>query len=314
MDKILNPFLIIRKPSIQGELKFSLVDNYNNRVMFQSLMRDKKDFASINLNTLERHYKYSYKFSEKRNGVWNDLQKVKYLIPEFQHENKVKYSYVSYENSKKLLVIFSSSASMENRYNYVNTLIDVHENKLFLADESLSDDKTKCSYFMGKNKELIFEDKIIEVIEKIADDKNISKKDICLIGSSKGGFASLYYAFKYNFGSCIVGSPTIQLGSQHKNNKFGLEVITHLTGDKKTSDIEWLDNLVYEQISNGNPKIYYHAGKGESRYINQALPFFNELRKRKKENFEIDLADYESHNDVIHHYPAYLTKSLKMNI
>src|SRR5699024_1378617 len=134
MDKIQNPFLIMRKPKIRDEVKFSFVNNFEKQVMFQSLMRDENDFSSINMRTLDKHFKYSYKFSKRKDGKWVDIMKPKILLPEYKNEDlDIEYSYLEYPNSDKLVVVFSSSATIKNVYNYFVTLRDVHVNKLFLA-------------------------------------------------------------------------------------------------------------------------------------------------------------------------------------
>jgi len=59
MDKINKPYFIIRKPLNLDEVKFLFVNNEINKIVFQSFMRDKKDFVSINLDTLDPHFNYS---------------------------------------------------------------------------------------------------------------------------------------------------------------------------------------------------------------------------------------------------------------
>lgn len=309
MDKINKPYFIIRKPLNLDEVKFLFVNNEINKIVFQSFMRDKKDFVSINLDTLDPHFNYSYYFSVRKNGEWTKVSKSKLIIPEFvDEETKIKYSFNKNSESNKMIVAFSSSASTNNIYNYYRTLKDIKCNKLFLADESFSEDKTQCSYFIGRNKENYYEKKIIHIIKKIASENNILKDNIILVGSSKGGFASLYYAFKYEFGSCIVGSPTIKLGEQHKRNAFGLKIIENLSGGITMEDIEWLDNIIVKYaINNDNiPNVYYHAGEKESRYLEQGIPFLNMLLEKSSEKIDIDLGPYMSHSEVKDYYPKYL--------
>lgn len=317
MYKLKNPYFIVRKPSNLPEVKFSFVNNNDNKIVFQTLMRDQKDFSSINLNTLEKHFNYSYYFSVRKSNKWVKATKSILVIPEFINDfNEVEFTFNKHHQSNKLLVVFSSSTSVQNIYNYYRTLSNVKCNKLFLADESFSEDKTTCSYFMGQNKNMNYEKKIIDIINYISRENDISKQNIVAIGSSKGGFASLYYTYKYKFGTSIVGSPTIKLGTQHKDNDFGKMVIKNLAGSTNQSDISWLDNLILDQCSRSDfcPNIYYHAGINESRYLEQGTQFLDMLKERNLGKIDINLGPYESHKEVVNFYPRYLIDILESNI
>lgn len=40
----------------------------------------------------------------------------------------------------------------------------------------------------------------------------VKLNNVITVGSSKGGYAALYYALKYGFGHAIAGGPQVKLG------------------------------------------------------------------------------------------------------
>ena len=210
-----------------------------------------------------------------------------------------------------MLVIFSSS-TVKNRLNYINTLYDYPTTKLFLSDENDLGEDSTASYYLGTFRKHDYEEKMLKLIEYYRAKNNLEKSDVILIGSSKGGFSSIYYTFKYQYGYCILGSPTIFLGKMHKNTTRGRKIITHLAGDSSDESINWIDNLIPSQIVNipSHSQIYYHVGEGEPRYTKHAVPLINMLNNNGIELQDLDLGNYSNHSLVAEYFPTYLTKVL----
>lgn len=251
MDEIIKAYQIFKNP-LEGKekVRFIFTDMEKYQIMFQTILENKESFASVNLKSLDKHLNYSYRYQIHDGEKWNNIKPSKNIFAEYYSETfKLKYSFYKYYSSKKLYIIFSSS-TVSQTYNYVKTLRPLKENKLFLIDENMDGEKSKCSYYMGYNMSKDYEKKIIGLIRQVIQENNLKYEDVVLFGSSKGGFAALYYAFKYGFGNAIVGSPTIFLGENHKTSKFGKKIIQHLTGGYSTENIEWLDKLIMDNVEN----------------------------------------------------------------
>lgn len=313
MDNLIKEIVDIEVPQeISKEARFILINIVTNKIVMEIFLEEEMKNLQINLGNLNNHLNYMYKFQIKDEGKWQDFTDSFTLFPEqYNCENELRYSFIEYPGSDKLLIVFSSSAH-SNRYNYIKTVRDCKINKLFISDENTGFDDTTCSYYIGTNKEKLYEKKLIKFIETLRKQRSFKKENVFLFGSSKGGFAALYYTFKYGFGNAIVGSPTIYLGKMHKDNERGRKIISTITGEANSININWLNNLITEEMirSNHSPTLYYHVGKKETRYTRHAVHFLKELDKNGKAVYHLDLDDYSNHSEVINYFPPYAMKIL----
>ncbi|MDI3411257.1 accessory Sec system protein Asp2 [Bacillus sonorensis] len=126
----------------------------------------------------------------------------------FKEEIDVKYLFKKGEDKDVLTVVFSgfSTEGKPPLYNYIRTLEGFTCNALFILD----DFGCRGSYYLCKQRNFSIERSVISLINKIVEENGIKKIISC--GSSKGGYASLYYAIKYGFDAAICGSPQYYLG------------------------------------------------------------------------------------------------------
>lgn len=312
MYRLKQEILHIQIPVTKNLQKFILKNNMNGKIIDEFRIESTKNKLKLDLTTLEPHYNYEYMFIEYNTKEEEIDTKTSNIIPVFQDiNNGLEYSYYENENTSKLLVVFSSSV-FSNRFNYIKTLKDINQSKLFIADENNLRKETTASYYLGNMGIFDYEKKIFNLIEKIRIHNNLSRKDVVLIGSSKGGFAALYYTFKYNYGFSIVGSPTIYLGKMHKYSNKGQQIITHLTGDLSEKSISILNNIISNsiKITDYKPSIYYHVGSGEPRYSKHAVPFIEFLSTKDITLKTLDLGDYSNHSLVANYYPSFLTNTI----
>lgn len=311
MEKIKSPYKMLKKYNKNNsQERVIFADLYKNEIMFMSTLFDDKDYFSVNIKSLDPHYNYGYRYQVKQDNIWKNISTYKKIFVEFEESTSgLTYSFNQYNQSKKLYVIFSS-ADMSSKFNYVKTFKNINENKLFLCDEVIDDTKYKCSYYYGYDGKNNYEEKVVSLIMDKVEKMNIKKENVILVGSSKGGFASLYYTYKYGFGTAIVGSPTIFLGTQHRDTSFGKKLINHLTGQDNINGSKLLNNLIIDavNVSNHRPHIYYHVGRGENRYSNHAIPFINKIEEENKGVIELDLGEYTSHSEVGKYFVQYINE------
>lgn len=301
----------IKIPSSVYQLEFQLINNETKKIIISKEIESKLNEISIDYNKLEPHYNYSYFFYEKHEKNWVILTSKKIFPITYDLENELSYSLFENNTSKNLIIVFSSS--IENtRFNYFKLFNHYKTNILYLSDENILEGPTTCSYYIGYNGNNNYEIKIINLIISIMEKLNIKKEDTILFGSSKGGFAALYYTFKYNFGSALVGSPTIYLGRIHRNTIKGKKLIKHLAGEYNNNALLLIDSLIFNAIEKceNRPHIYYHVGEGEPRYSKHAVHFLDYINMTGKATYELDLGSYSNHSLVGEFFPVYAEKVL----
>ncbi|EKU47781.1 accessory Sec system protein Asp2 [Staphylococcus massiliensis] len=311
MDKLKTNIKSIEIPNCDEELRFRFENLETDEIQTLNINSSDKHIE-INLDNLQTHFNYRYFFEINTQDGYQVYSKPKHVFPEFIDEDTgIHYSLIKHNQSDKLLVVFSSSTH-NNQFNYFNTLKDYKINKLFITDNNSSSSDTTCAYYIG-NGNRKFESQTISIIERVLESLAISKDNVYLFGSSKGGFAALYYVFKYRFGNAILGSPTVYLGKMHKDNERGQNIITYITGKSLEEGTKWLDNVITDEMLNSvhKPKLYYHVGEKEPRYTRHAVHFLKLIDETNLASYELDLGDYSNHSDVIHFFPPYAHEVLK---
>lgn len=118
------------------------------------------------------------------------------------------------------------------------------------------------TYYLGVNKDLSVEASVISLIMFIARQNNISFDHIISCGSSKGGFAALYFGLKYGFGFIIAGAPQYLLGQFLIKRDLHSIAIT-LAGGIGDGDRRYLNSILTSvvQETKTTPKIFIHVGR-----------------------------------------------------
>lgn len=227
----------------------------------------------------------------------------------FQSEKQVKYYFKpSYNKTDKLIIVFSAFSAIGKppSYNYVRTLEGFDCNKLFILD----DFGCRASYYLCENRDFNIERSVIALINHIVKENNI--KTIMSCGSSKGGYAALYYGIKYGFDNIVAASPQFLLGDYLLKETNTNNVATFMSGSDTEKDIEFLNGIMRNEIlkSKNNPNIFIHLGERERHYRLHVKPMLK-LLEDSGFKYEIDLGDYSEHNDVGKYYPSILKNKVK---
>lgn len=227
----------------------------------------------------------------------------------FKSDCDIKYLYQKPKTkSNHLIVIFSafSRKGQPPAYNYVKTLQNVDAHKLFVLD----DYGPSASYYLGGNRDLTQRDSVFSLIKHISEKLNIKFEDIITVGSSKGGYASLYFSIKYGLGHSIVGAPQTAIGNYLFNH--AKEVAEYIAGGLSDNDKEFLNGILPEVVKNTEqfPDMNIHIGKGDHHYKGHVLPFI-ELLDEKKIEYNLDLQEYTQHSEVGTYFPEFLLSTIK---
>ncbi|MCM3241335.1 hypothetical protein M3598_01135 [Cytobacillus oceanisediminis] len=227
----------------------------------------------------------------------------------FHGARKIKYLLKENKDSDKLVVVFSGFGpkGIKPKYNYIRTLQTLNVNKLFILDEY----GERGCYYLGENRVFDVESSVVSLITFIANQNYISHSNIICCGSSKGGYAALYFGIKYGFGHVIAGAPQTKLGNYLFYAKEH-PTLSYIAGDNSVESVYYLDKLLYDIVLNTRkiPEITIHVGSGDHHYKGHVLPFVDHL-KTINFNCEVDIKDYSDHGDVRHYQSLLIDKLIE---
>lgn len=220
----------------------------------------------------------------------------------FNSAQQLKYVFQPAKGECDFLVVgFSGFAPADSlpRYNYLRTLKGLNVNKLSILD----DQGERGCYYLGKNRVFDVEVSAIALITSLANENNIPHSNIICCGSSKGGYASLYFGIKYGFGHVIAGAPQTLLGNYlyYVGRKCPAlyPTLEFISGGTSEEDIRFLNNLLFDVVESAKkiPDILIHVGSGDHHYKGHVQPFIQHL---KNNGFDciLDIGDFSSHNEV----------------
>ncbi|HFR3101131.1 TPA: accessory Sec system protein Asp2 [Enterococcus faecalis] len=223
---------------------------------------------------------------------------------------QLKYLFFKKNKSKRLLVIFSSCSreGLPARYNYLLKFRNLFCSKLYILD-NFGFDK-RGAYYLGEDKNFYIESAVHRLIERKRKELDIEKDKVVLVGSSKGGFAAIYFQNKYSYGASISGAPQVYLGN-YLNTNLHKHICTFIMGDTKQSSINFLNNLIFDAVKNnkGQSKVGIHVSKKEHTYLNHVAPLV-EFFKENNLDIVLDFGDYHKHSDVGIHFSKFATKTI----
>lgn len=190
----------------------------------------------------------------------------------------IKYLFQNNSKSKDLIIIFTSCTKpgQKARYNYMRTLDEFECNKLFILDDFGFD--KRGAYYLGNNNGFDIEKDVESLINNIINKLNPNKKNF--VGSSKGGYAALYFGLKYSKSIIISGAPQYILGN-YLNLPSHRTILKYIMGDTNLSSIEMLNNLlrtVLEQYKNNACNVYLHYSSNEETYASDISILIKDIK------------------------------------
>lgn len=195
-------------------------------------------------------------------------------------------------------------------YNYIRTLLNLDINKLYILD----DQGERGSYYLGQDRRFDVEASVSSLITYIANNNSILHQNIICCGSSKGGYAALYYSIKYGFGHAIVGAPQTYLGSYLLSAKE-YPTLKFIAGDSTEESVRFLNGLLFNLVEKALklPNVIIHVGSGDHHYKDHVLPFVDILND-KGFNVNLDVKEYNDHGDVSFYQNLLLEKLKEIDL
>jgi len=139
----------------------------------------------------------------------------------------------------------------------------------------------------------------------------ISPKTIIFCGSSKGGYSALYFGLRMNASVVISGAQQYYIGNYLYQNNEHRSIYNYLTGNNDASDIEFLNNLLSNEIikRKNRPIIHLHYSKNEHTYNEHIKDLIKVLEENNYTVFK-DERTYYTHAEVAKYFPSYLIKTI----
>ncbi len=235
----------------------------------------------------------------KRRIVKNEKQ--------YGEEFPVRY-YLEKNPSKELIVVFSAFPEHGKRasYNYVNTLAKTRANKLFLLDE-YGTDGMGC-YYLGERRRFLVQENVKAIISSVRE--RCGAQRVFYVGTSKGGWAAMYFGMHDPDGVVVCGGLQYLLGTYLSSCMPWL--YEYIAGEPVTEEgIAFLNDLLRDTVARAAPrKVYLHYSDQEHTYRDSVLPCLADLKKYGH-TVQEDVAHYQDHAQVGIYFAEYLPPLLQ---
>lgn len=225
---------------------------------------------------------------------------------------QLNYIFEAEPDSKDLIIIFSgfTRVGVKARYNYNKTLKNIKANKLFILDDFGYD--KRGAYYLGKDMDFKVQKVVKKLITKIQVDLEIKKS--IYTGTSKGGYAALFFGLQEKNSYIISGAPQYYLGSYLSGNESNKEnCLKYIVGKEVTQKkIDLLNKLLPDLImkcSENNNMIKLFYSDVEHTYRNHIIYLIQDFTKFNYK-FNLEVGHYKDHNDISIYFPDFLVKSI----
>lgn len=214
-------------------------------------------------------------------------------------------------DSTSLIVVLSGipRQGLKARYNYGRTLRNIKANKLFILDDFGYDQRG--AFYLGKNKDFKIQEAVKELISKVKCDLCIDKT--FYVGSSKGGFASLYFGLQDKGSTIVAGGPQYILGDHLTKGVYPKYTLPYILGEDYTQeDIDSLNNIVRDvvyELKDNECDIYLHYSDKEYTYDRHVIPLLEDFKANDIKCHE-DVEHYEKHAEIAYYFPSFLVETL----
>lgn len=223
--------------------------------------------------------------------------------------NDVEIEYYFYKakvHSNVLVVSFPApGGNMQGgAWGYMLTLRKFGDVNILFPMSNIEYSKSRLTYRNGKPE---LEDAVMGLVQQCVQEANCDY--IVALGSSMGGWCSLYYGLKYNW-NVIAGSPAYTF---YRNKKCAL----YAFGSESEENVRRMDSLLLKEIKKAGElgyknKIYIAYGEGEGLWkdVAHGPSMFKALRDAGIE-FSYDLYPFSDHNTIGQIFPQILSVYLK---
>ncbi|WP_314059262.1 hypothetical protein [uncultured Vagococcus sp.] len=213
----------------------------------------------------------------------------------------LRYLFFKKKGSRKLLVVFSAYPGFKQqaRYNYIMTFRRLNYHRLYILDDF--GPENKGAYYLGQKSDFYISKAVLALIESRRIELGLEKEEVITCGSSKGGYAAMYFEAKGNYLASISGAPQTLLGN-YLNRPIHLPIFTFIMGQANAVNHHYLNELLFQAIKDKQTKtqLFVHVSKEEHTYGDHILPLLDVCHIK-----ELNLGSYSNHSSVGQYFPKY---------
>nr|WP_244964430.1 accessory Sec system protein Asp2 [Listeria aquatica] len=198
---------------------------------------------------------------------------------------------------------------MSATYNYVQTTKGLSTDRLFILD-NFGHGKRGAYYLMEQGDRKLEEAVSDFLLEKMAI-KTYEK--IIFVGTSKGGYAAMYYGLKMNVDEIIAGAPQYYLGDYLTDVPEKKPIFLNIVGNPPKFTKKELNDLLPQKIkgdTSRKTKFHIHYSSEEHTYEDHIKYLLNDLKLAQFEVYE-NIEKYKKHQEVALYFPQFLIQTLQ---
>jgi len=318
IELVFHPF---KEDNISEDVRLVIKNFKANKIELLKVIPSKTEYV-LNASNFEKHWSYRYLYEKRefddRNGeeIWVKCTDYKTLYPEKKTSDGLKYLLYENPESQHLAIVFQAMGAPP-AYNYVNSLAKTNINRLYIKDDYGSEEKTKCTYYLGQQNNFKIENATQNLIENVVKDLNIQRSNTIFIGSSKGGFASIYHGYKFGAGYILPAGPQVLLGDYlarpNAKSKMQNNIFKSIFGEISETKKEDANNLIRNVLmtaKNPYPKTNIHIGYWEPHFKKHVVPFMEMANELDIDNISLHVKDYKSHSGIVEFYRDFLIDNI----
>ncbi|MFF0203353.1 hypothetical protein [Streptomyces sp. NPDC005017] len=180
---------------------------------------------------------------------------------------------------RHLLVVFSS---VDSKYGFGAALDGVLCNVLRIRDHF----DEGASYYVARNMDFSVSDSIHDLIQDYMQRLGVTREEVTLLGTSKGGAAALYYGLKYDYKNIVSSTPQYFLGSYSKGHgQLGDAVLGEGQSDENVAVMDSVMKDLIEKEVDFNRNIYVISSPNDYQYEQEVKHYLPGLRAYENFNF-----------------------------
>ncbi len=220
---------------------------------------------------------------------------------------RVKYLYLAGKRSDRLLVVFSAFPGRHGAagYNMVATFADADVCRLYILDDF--GDERRGAYYLSENGDFYVSALVDDLLDKFMP---LGGRTF-FVGSSKGGYAALYFGIRHGADFVISGAPQYYIGSYLLASGHAA-ALAAMAGDVSAASIARYDALLPDLIAvprEKKPTVVLHYSEKEPTYGAHIRYLLRDLCGNGY-TVRTDMEEYTAHSDVAKFFPQLCRKIL----
>ncbi|MBW2977832.1 hypothetical protein KY331_03230 [Candidatus Woesearchaeota archaeon] len=224
----------------------------------------------------------------------------------------INYLYFPCLNKKKRKgLIISFGAWPGPQYNRIR---DYYENERKEYDLLYLEDgfgyKHQGVFYLAEKGDFSIEEIYAKLINKIIKKSKVPKEKVYCLGSSMGGFAALYFAYKLNLGKVVAIGPLIKLRKLYQKSKGHKKLYKFIINDSKFN----LDKLILKKFDKKvDTEVHIIYQHNDDLTIKGGISDLLKILIKNENKFSVESFDIKTSKNISNHIIiSYITDRIKI--